>query len=86
MTNYDMPIRPINQIYDFFEQQEGISYLNLHANGNREDMQKVEEYTCKYYYYDYNSDETDALVKEMRENQIALQKKNGVRRNGMGGF
>ncbi|MCR5846617.1 MAG: DUF6270 domain-containing protein [Lachnospiraceae bacterium] len=85
-TGNDVPIRPVNIIYRFFDENEGYSYLNLHANGKREEMDKVSEYTYRQYYYLYDADEKDSSVKAMIEDSILKQKNEGVFRKGIGEY
>lgn len=87
MTGHDMPIRPVNEIYQFFEREENkYSYLNLHANGSREEMRKMASYTYGQYYYMYNADESDPGVKEMMDESVRWQRNHGVERNSLGEF
>lgn len=86
-TGNDMPIRPINAIYQYFEEGAGQkSFLNNHADGSRSEMKKTAEYTYKYYHYFYNGDENDRDLKQMSEDSIRQQKKMGVSRNSIGEF
>ncbi len=86
-TSNDMPIRPINAIYQYFEKSANQnSFLNNHADGNRAEMKKVAEYTYKYYHYFYNGDENDRNVKQMSDESIRHQKSVGIARNTIGEF
>lgn len=86
-TGDDMPIRPINEIYKYFETSaKDCSYLNNYSNGDRDEMKKVAEYTYKYYNYLYNADERDPVIRDMLHESICHQKKNGIERNAIGEF
>lgn len=75
-SNYDMPIRPINNIYQYFETKaENCSFLNNHANGSREQMKKMKPNTYGYYHYLYNEDETDPDIRTRTQESISLQKR-----------
>ncbi len=86
VTGNDVPVRPIKQIYEFFEENDGKSFLNLHADGNQEEMKKVAEYSYRQYYYLYNCDEKDPVVKGMTEDSLSKQKKEGIYRKKIGEF
>ena len=86
VSGNDCPMRPINQIYQFFEEHQEVSFLNLHADGKQEEMQKVAEYTCRQYYYLYDGDEKDPSVKRMSDDSIRMQKEAGICREGIGEF
>ena len=86
-SNYDMPIRPINDIYKFYENEaENCSFLNNHANGNRELMRKMAPDTYGYYYFFFNADERKRDIKEQIQASIDFQKKSGITRNSIGEF
>lgn len=86
-SNYDMPIRPINSIYDFYETSaDNCSFLNNHANGDREQMKEMADDTYGYYYFFYNEDEADPSIKERTKESILLQKKLGISRKSIGEF
>lgn len=85
--SYDMPIRPVNLLYQYFDTKTaGYSFLNCHGDGNREEMKKVAAYTYRQYYYLYNGDESDPLVKEMMDESVKQQKEMGIFREGIGEF
>ncbi len=86
VTGNDVPVRPIKKIYEYFMENDGKSFLNLHADGNQDEMKVVAEYTYRQYYYLYNCDEKDILVKEMMETGLAKQKSEGVYRKRLGEF
>lgn len=86
-TSMDMPIRPINILYEYYEKEPGNrSFLNCHANGDRKEMEKVASYTYRQYHYFYNEDETEPGIKEMMEASVQKQKSMGVCRNNIGEF
>ena len=87
ISNYDMPIRPINKIYEFYEKKAGgRSFLNCHANGDRKQMRAMADTTYGYYYYLYNENENDPAVKEQINASIESQKRMGISRNALGEF
>lgn len=87
MMSYDMPIRPVNLLYQYFDTEAGgVSFLNCHGDGNRAEMQKVAAYTYRQYYYLYNGNESDALIKDMTDTSIEQQKKMGIFRDKIGEF
>lgn len=87
IMGYDMPIRPVNMLYQYFDTRAaGYSFLNCHGDGSREEMKKVAAYTYRQYYYLYNGDERDPLVKEMMDESVKQQKNMGIFREGIGEF
>lgn len=87
VTDMDMPIRPMNKLYSYYEQYtDGRCFLNCHAAGDRDEMKNVASYTYRYYHYLYNDDENLEYVKQMVEDSFKIQKKLGVKRNGIGKF
>ncbi len=87
LTNMDMLIRPVNQLYQYYDTlDDGSVFLNCHAGGDRTEMEKVAEYTYRYYHYLFNEDENDANVKEMANASVAHQKRMGICRKGIGEF
>lgn len=84
---HDMPIRPVNMLYQYFDAEtEGYSFLNCHGDGSREEMKKVAAYTYRQYYYLYNGEENDPLIKEMMDESVRQQKEMGIFREGIGEF
>lgn len=87
VMSYDMPIRPVNMLYQYFDTKTaGYSLLNCHGGGNREEMRRVAAYTYRQYYYLYNGDESDPMVKEMMDASVKQQKEMGIFRERIGEF
>ncbi len=87
VTSMDMPIIPVNRLYDYYDKiTDGMCFLNCHANGDREEMERVASYTYRYYHYFYNEDEKDANIKEMVDASVLKQKQIGICRKNIGEF
>jgi len=83
-SDLDMPIVPVNRLYSFFESNNGKSYLNLFADGNRGDMARIEDSVFRYYYFDANSDNSE--MKRKVGESVDEQKRKGIFRNKIGEF
>ena len=86
-SNYDMPIRPINKIYNYYQNSaNNQSFLNSHSGGDREAMRRIAASTYGYYYPHYNADEKEEDIRIQIRETIHLQKKLGISRNSIGEF
>ncbi len=86
VTNTDMPIMPVNKLYEFYDKlDDGSVFLNCHANGDKKELDKMAEYTYKYYFC-YNEDASEDSIKDMQDAQVMKQKQIGICRNGIGEF
>lgn len=87
VTDTQLPIRPLPEIYNYFENLDtGMSFLNLHANGDQAEMKNVAAYTYRQYYYFFNADTSDPDIMEMTDESIKIQKSQGIYREGIGEF
>ena len=86
-SNYNMPIRPINAIYNYYQNNaENKSFLNSHSDGERIAMKELAQSTYGYYYTHYNANEQDEDTRKQIKESIMLQKRLGISRKSIGEF